>query len=218
MNYVLLFIFILSGINFSSKPFNQADLMQFESFFAYSANYKTENKNEEEKTPEPSAICKKCNGSGKIKSGDGIFEFPCPDCNKATEECKKCTNCTCKDCKCVVVNEAASDKPQTQTVARQKIQVLYFGRSEYCLPCRHMKDTEFPKLIEYKWKFGKENDAHFREVVDEKEFAEYKVSAIPTIIRIEDGKITHRFTGQINYVNLAEFYYGRFKGGNNESN
>lgn len=33
--------------------------------------------------PKPSpAKCSRCNGTGKVKSGDGLAEIPCPECQR----------------------------------------------------------------------------------------------------------------------------------------
>jgi len=42
-------------------------------------------------TPKP-AICPRCDGSGKVLSGDGLAIIPCPACKVA----KTCTTGTCK--------------------------------------------------------------------------------------------------------------------------
>jgi len=42
-------------------------------------------------TPKP-AICPRCDGSGKVLSGDGLAIIPCPACKVA----KACTTGTCK--------------------------------------------------------------------------------------------------------------------------
>jgi len=41
--------------------------------------------------PKP-AICPRCDGSGKVLSGDGLAIIPCPACKAA----KQCTTGTCK--------------------------------------------------------------------------------------------------------------------------
>jgi hypothetical protein len=41
-------------------------------------------------TPKP-AICPRCDGSGKVLSGDGLAIIPCPSC-----KAKACTTGTCK--------------------------------------------------------------------------------------------------------------------------
>lgn len=104
----------------------------------------------EKKTPD--VVNCTCNGTGKVKSGDGLVEIPC-DCG---------VNCTCakKDNGSLpeVKVEAVEINLQSPTAENNKFKLLkknflvYIG-AEWCGRCVYMKNTIFPQLKNNEWDF-----------------------------------------------------------------
>lgn len=106
-----------------------------------------------------------------------------------------------------------SKKPATKkTPPLPKRQILVF-KATWCGACQ-LLNPAWPKLRRVRWRVGTSKTDHFR-LVDSDEHPDmvsrYGITALPTIVLLENGREIDR-TGQIlNAVDLAEFYYGRLR-------
>lgn len=105
---------------------------------------------------------------------------------------------------------AEQAKPATPKVPKR--QVLIF-KATWCGACQ-LLNPAWPKLRRVDWRVGSRKTDHFR-LVDSDEHPElisrYRITALPTIVLLENGREVDR-TGQIlNAIDLAEFYYGRLR-------
>jgi thiol-disulfide isomerase/thioredoxin len=111
-----------------------------------------------------------------------------------------------------VVPGSADDAGLSTTPNVPKRQVLIF-KATWCGACQLLTPA-WPKLRRVNWRVGSGRTDHFR-LVDSDEHPElisrYGITALPTIVLVENGREIDR-TGQIlNAIDLAEFYYGRLR-------
>jgi thiol-disulfide isomerase/thioredoxin len=121
------------------------------------------------------ATCK-CGGTGKLRTGDGLSEFPCP-CD---------ARCKCKR-RGAAAAEAQRGKPR---------QVVVLTAS-WCLPCQPVKET-VKKLKDAGWDVSDTDTAQIRLVDPEMQPAlaqSLGVEAVPTVLVLQDGKVVSRLTG-----------------------
>ncbi len=107
------------------------------------------------------------------------------------------------------VKKSAAEK-QTPKVPRR--QVLIF-KATWCGACQ-LLNPAWPKLRRVDWRVGSARTDHFRLVDSDQHpdlISRFGITALPTIVLLEDGREIDR-TGQIlNAVDFAEFYYGRLR-------
>ena len=110
----------------------------------------------------------------------------------------------------ILQTSAEMAKPATPKAPKR--QVLIF-KATWCGACQ-LLNPAWPKLRRVDWRVGSSKTDHFR-LVDSDEHPDlvsgYGITALPTIVLLEDGREIDR-TGQIlNAVDLAEFYFGRLR-------
>ena len=110
----------------------------------------------------------------------------------------------------ILQTSAETAKPATPKVPKR--QVLIF-KATWCGACQLLTPA-WPKLRRVDWRVGSSKTDHFR-LVDSDEHPDlvsrYGITALPTIVLLEDGREIDR-TGQVlNAVDLAEFYFGRLR-------
>ncbi|MBI1310850.1 thioredoxin fold domain-containing protein [bacterium] len=107
-------------------------------------------------------------------------------------------------------SDQAPDVPATPRVPKRQILVF---KATWCGACQ-LLNPAWPKLREVNWRIGEQNTDHFRLVDSDQHpdlISRYGITALPTIVLLENGREIDR-TGQIlNAVDLAEFYYGRLR-------
>lgn len=147
-------------------------------------------------TPKPTPIpvqttCDKCNGTKKVKTGDGLGTTVCP-CGAA--------------CKCVKTGAS----PNVSTTR----QIVLVTQPSTCEPCREFEQQVIPALKKRGWKFcdfqtNKVDNSHIvivnydknRELVEK-----YNIELLPTFILIEDNKEINRFIGYLNGYGVGNFF------------
>lgn len=133
----------------------------------------------------PLSECTECNGTGKVKAGDG-----------QTVVWRECDNCY-------------DDGKGKGDVSVRNKRFLYFT-AKWCIPCKSMKPS-FRKLKRAGWTFGDET-CHFQEIdVDENTDLQnqYNVDSIPTFVLIENGKEVKRLIGAQSHHTLANTFNGK---------
>lgn len=115
--------------------------------------------------------CNTCKDTGKVKSGDGIFEFPCPDCQvpKAPEDvcqcgCNKvgclCAKSTTTNTKSVSVTKTEGKKEGAVIIRR----VLLFTQPANCAPCAFWNANVRPLIVRAGYSVSNKVDANIREI------------------------------------------------------
>lgn len=176
MKYILAFL-ILTSVAFAGKGWIATEL-------ALATMYQNEKVARSE--------CDECNGTGKIKAGDGntIVWRECTNCypdqepnteiQKLISEIKdscKCDPCICDPCEC------------TNCDCNPDRWLLF--TASWCKPCQVVKKN----LKEEGFKFGKTEKVQLIDVDDYPKIKrDFKVRVLPTFIRLKDGK---RLTGVI---------------------
>ena len=120
----------------------------------------------------------KCGGTGKLRTGDGLHEFPCP-CD---------SRCKCK--------RRGSTAAEATPVKPRQVVVL---TANWCLTCGPVKET-VKKLKDAGWYVSDTETAQIRLVDPEMQPAlaqSLGVEAIPTVLVLQDGKVVSRLTGQM---------------------
>lgn len=143
----------------------------------------------------PAPVCN-CHGTGKVKSGDGIFDVPCP-----------CGN----NCKCKKPNDQGQAPPVKEIKEEQKQEqyVRYYFGAKWCGPCLIFKRDDIPALMKVGWTFSDKESSDVTVVdVDEnpklfQKYAESNPQSIPYFVVAKNGKIIKSRTGYINYINYA---------------
>lgn len=154
----------------------------------------------EEHSPDkviPSPVCN-CNGTGKVKSGDGIFDVPCPCGDK---------------CKCKKPNDQGQAPPVQETKEEQKQEqyVRYYFGAKWCGPCIIFKRDDIPALIKSGWTFSDKESSDVTVVdVDEnptlfQKYSESNPQSIPYFVITRNGKIIKSRTGYVNYIDYANW-------------
>lgn len=182
----------------------------------------TMKKTEKEKVPR--SECEECNGTGKVKGGDGVTIVwrECDNCYddtpggepkcKCNDDCKcsDCPNCDCPDCEC---------KPPQEEPKERKTRMLMFT-ARWCGPCQRVKKSVLPQLKRAGWDYGPEATNHIQTIdVDQNPRLQKKFGAtpIPFFIMVRDGKPIIRGgkpVGRVGYTpasQLSELFNGVFK-------
>ena len=131
----------------------------------------------------PTVNCS-CDGTGKVKSGDGIIDVPCP----------------CNPCKC--------EKKENVIKGKQ----IWFFSGPNCPPCKKMEGGVFPKLKKDGWTIvepGARGNAHIVKITDDKRIKDYKIEAFPTMILFIDGKEVNRSVGYMSEKQIKKFWDSR---------
>lgn len=131
-------------------------------------------------TPKPTPIpvqttCDKCNGTKKVKTGDGLGTTVCP-CGAA--------------CKCVKTGAS----PNVSTTR----QIVLVTQPSVCEPCKQLDKSTLPALKAVGWTFGEKANIRVMDV-DEASAAGYTVDVIPCWIVLDgNGGTKKRYEGYIN--------------------
>lgn len=164
-----------------SNSISTLDLYRFDGISAYATTLELK---EESK---PIIDCK-CNGTRKVKSGDGLLEVPC-----------KCgSHCKCKG---------------SDDVKVLGIQIWYFGQKS-CGPCRKVKNNVLPALRKNGWKIanaGSGQEAHVVIFDLDKNpdlINKYNITDIPLFIRTVDNKEVSRHEGYLNPQGIGHLFNG----------
>ncbi|MHC4877491.1 MAG: thioredoxin family protein [Planctomycetota bacterium] len=109
------------------------------------------------------------------------------------------------------LKQAAEDKkPAAPKVPKRQILVF---KATWCGACQ-LLNPAWPRLRDVRWRVGNRRTDHFR-LVDSDEHPDlvsrYGITALPTMVLLENGREIRRTGRILNAVDLAEFYYGRLK-------
>ena len=136
----------------------------------------------------------KCGGTGKLRTGDGLHEFPCP--------------CDAR-CKCKRLGAAAAETPRGKS---RQVVVL---TASWCLPCGPVKET-VKKLKDAGWDVSDTDTAQIRLVDPEMQPAlaqSLGVESIPTVLVLQEGKVVSRLTGlaasSLSTFAIGDMYTGK---------
>ena len=108
------------------------------------------------------------------------------------------------------LKDVAESRPTPPKVPKR--QALVF-KATWCGACQ-LLNPEWPKLRKVSWRVGNRKTDHFRMVDSDQHpdlISRHGVTALPTIILLEDGREIARTGRILNAVDLAEFYYGRLE-------
>lgn len=187
---VIAILFIPTGVLVHSYAQEKYARLTGEGGISYCVAYLDIQK-EDTKTPDivPQTTCDKCNGTKKVKSGDGLVTVPCP-CGA--------------NCKCSGMAPEGSRKPV--------VKILYVG-AEWCMPCTQVSNFTFPKLIKSGWEIkGPNKGGHIEKFdfsLDADKLHDYKVESLPTWIKLEDDKEVSRHEGFLNAWGVSHFQTGQ---------
>jgi thiol-disulfide isomerase/thioredoxin len=142
-------IVLAINVNLSAKPapsiFPTVDQFEMEVSEGFVANFYVDiprdNNNE--------VVECQCDGSKKIKSGDGLISVDCPCMQNGKCECKKNTGSAGAN----PVTESSLSTGNPFSDLKKKYAVVYVG-AVWCGPCHWVNDNSFPLLKERKWSFG----------------------------------------------------------------
>lgn len=86
-------------------------------------------------------------------------------------------------------------------------------KATWCGACQQLNGT-WPALRRAKWRVGIQSTDHFR-LVDSDQHADlvsrYRITSLPTMVLLENGREIDRSSQVLNAVDAAEFYYGRLR-------
>jgi len=183
-----------------------------------------------ENTVKQHPITCKCHGTGKIKSGDGIIDIPCPYGDDVTPDTPTpSTKCQCgcgrENCKCgksavgcaapaITPFPVTAPMPSKLLMGTEEkpIYYSYLFSAVWCGPCQSIKDNEIPKLKNVGWKFtnNKWEEGTNVVLVDIDEHPElarqYLVDAIPRLIVVRNGVKIGDKSGFMTYLEFANFH------------
>lgn len=121
------------------------------------------------------STCDACRGTGRVRSGDGLVDVPCP-CG---------SNCQC------VRPTASESRP------RERSRRLLYFTAKWCANCRANEPT-FIALMNAGWKIGEGGDNHIQ-VIDFDAATDlrtrFAVDAVPMWIMIDDTREVRRRYG-----------------------
>lgn len=204
---VVLILSIVPANADSSLSVNKLDVSKYKGFTAFESS--------EISTTDVAVVDKcPCNGTKRVKSGDGLLEIGCPcgvNClcgkdknvkpNKCGNENCQCISCSCKGKEC-----------ESKWAKR----ILMFGYAD-CPPCNQFKKNELPKLIKRasnSWDYG-DTTANLIQNIDietddgELFVEKYETTVYPTFIVVDRaGKELDRFEGFLSAKALGDLYYG----------
>ena len=139
-----------------------------------------------------------CNGTKKVKTGDGI----------------NVTECTC--------GESCACAKQEKNINERSKRVLMLT-SKRCSPCNKFKKTAFPPLKKNGWTIEENNNTALIEVIecdendevwfakDDKTLKRYKIENkfqnIPLFILVDDGKVIDQAVGLQTPKEFTDFFY-----------
>lgn len=136
--------------------------------------------------------CKVCNGTGKIKAGDG-----------RTIVWRECDNCEA-DAGDEPAAEPEPAEPEPAATGPKRKQKILFFTAKWCMPCQKQKRNVFPAMEAVGWRFGDVDEdldppPHVR-IVDFDTHpdlvAKYGVGSIPAFVVIDEyDNILGRMSG-----------------------
>ena len=186
---------------------DEFDILKYKGFIAFRSAETVKSSNEKNLN-----VCS-CNGTGKVKSGDGILLIDCPcqpNCNCKNIDLEKSSKCSNPDCKC-----SSCECVQTDCQSKWSKRILFFGFTN-CVLCSKFKKYELPKLTEHKtnpWDYGTTSQNLIQYIDSESESGEklvehYSVDTYPTFIVIDkQGKELVRYEGFLSAKSLGDLYY-----------
>lgn len=187
---VLAILFSVPMENFASNEF---ETHKYVGFIAFERAILIDDNTQSEPTNCP------CNGTGRVKSGDGILLIPCP----------------CGDsCKCSKNNTNPDNSLENTSQWSKRVLFLSFKN---CPPCNKWKKDEKPKLVNRSkdpWDYGTTPQNLIQEIDietpdGEKYVERYDTSTYPTFIIVDkQGKELARQEGFITAQELGDLYYG----------
>ena len=173
---ILLFL-IPTGIIAHSFTVNKYSVLEGEGVTAYSVSFLAIDE-QPQNTPTPIPVqttCDKCNGTKKVKTGDGLGTTVCP-CGAA--------------CKCVKTGASPN-----ASIARQ---IVLVTQPRVCEPCKQLDKSTLPALKAVGWTFGEKANIRVMDV-DEASAAGYTVDVIPCWLVLDgNGGTKKRYEGYIN--------------------
>jgi len=205
MRCLLLFVCLIAGCSNVSgyEPDTTTIKAQVASQIAF---------HEPQPAKESAGICKKCNGTGTVLSGDGLAKVPC-SCTvdfKSTPVTDS-DSCLCgTGCKCKQVTEAEAGTPkQAEPVASNRM--LMFTAT-WCGPCQQWKQANTEELKRQGWDLNSQPDAHIQMIDTDQNpglTQQYAIQSIPCFVMIDSqGRELARYAGSgMNAVDTAELFY-----------
>lgn len=224
---VALIVFFFFGSNVIPTPDNsyKGNLLLAEGMVAMACNDGVFAEEDTNIVPVP--LCT-CNGTGKVRSPDGLTDITCP-CNDKCEcakpsgpdnknrECrcgKPNCQCTAKGIKCQCPQQEFGNIPITDVFEKEPIemmdeQILYF-HAKWCVPCKRFDREVKPKLIAGKWGMNLDKNSYIKPIdIDEyPELAEkYEIEMVPTFIMLHKGKVVAKLTGYSTLEQISQLFY-----------
>ena len=88
--------------------------------------------------------------------------------------------------------------------------VILFFSADWCGPCKTIKKDVFPDLKSKNWRIGTDSDSHIYLIDSDKQpemLSDYEVNALPTLIRLKDGKVVDRLVGTVSSKQITDMWY-----------
>jgi len=186
---VVLIVLIPTGVIAKHYTIDRFARLQNEAIVAYSVAALYEEPKETVPTPTPNPTpktCNRCNGTKKVRSGDGLALIPC-ECGDG--------------CQCSTKGAAKATEPR-QTL-------LLVTDVLYCGPCITMDRNTIPALKARGWKVEAGGHIEIYDYYKRLDLVhKYGVTETPTWIIVKEGKVLRKYAGYLNGYGVGHFWDG----------
>jgi thiol-disulfide isomerase/thioredoxin len=189
---VFLVLLIPTSVVLKSYALDKFERLKSEGGVAYCvAHLETPdiNLNKPDVKPSPTPVqttCNECKGTGKIKSGDGLFVSDCP-CGK--------------NCKC----QAMKTEPEKVKVDKK---IILITAPSWCMSCKQIDEYTIPAIKKTGWKVEKNGHVEIYDYDNHPELVEkYEIDLVPTWILLENDKEVSRYSGFLNGFGVGSFWH-----------
>ena len=179
----LILFFIPTGIVVHAFTVDKYKILEGEGVCAYSIAFLSLDDKPITPIPLPKPDVKecKCNGTKKVRTGDGLASIKCP----------------CGDsCKCQSPKGLPTNRIVLLTAPRR------------CKPCKQLDETTIPALKVVGWTFGRNKNIEVVDL-DENPNSGYTAESIPCFVTLDgNGKELRRYEGYVNAGAMGRVYRG----------
>lgn len=191
LTLILLLFFLLLPMKFSTPAIADVEPLDAEGFVAVIAN----SIKFDQESSLPTKSCE-CNGTKRIRSGDGILQMACP-CG---------ANCTCK-------KVDTGSLPPTQSQMQEAYTVFFTAK--WCGNCVTFKSRDVPKLVASGWnctnKYAQGTNLLMVDIDENPTlFSKYsnakKKTFLPFYVVVRGEKVLGQHEGYLSWKEFAKFH------------